>query len=127
VETYEGQWTHTSTVGSSKGPVFYNADIPKEEVTVKPVEEQGEWESRRLWQTVAKGIRSGDYDLAGRDKSRIENEQRQKRKDEQAEGKTWPSWHFEHVESDPDYQVLAALMNDRNLAPIEDAYVFKTQ
>ena len=45
---------------------------PKEEVTVKPVEEQGEWESRKLWAPVANGIREGDFEIASREKSRIE-------------------------------------------------------
>lgn len=46
--------------------------MPKQEVQVKPIEQQGEWESRRLWAATAQGIRSGDYDAASRDKSRIE-------------------------------------------------------
>jgi hypothetical protein len=61
-----------ATVGGPKGPVFLDTNIAKEEVTVKPVEEQDEWESRRLWVKVAKGIRTGDYDTAGKEKSRIE-------------------------------------------------------
>jgi len=39
---------------------------------VKPIEQQGEWESRRLWEKVAKGIRTGNYDAAAQDKTRIE-------------------------------------------------------
>lgn len=125
VQTFEGQWTGISTIGGSKGPVFYDADEPKEEITVKPVEEQGEWESRRLWANVANGIRSGDYETAGKDKSRIENEQRQLRKDEQAAGKTWPSWHFDHVDDDAEFQKLVSMMQDNSQPKSEDAYVFK--
>lgn len=72
VQTYEGQWTGVSNVGSSKGAVFLDTSSPKEEITVAPVAEQGEWESRKLWQQVASGIRNGNYDAAGKDKSRIE-------------------------------------------------------
>ncbi len=39
---------------------------------MKPIEQQGDWESRRLWEKVAKGIRSGNYDAAAQDKTRIE-------------------------------------------------------
>lgn len=39
---------------------------------MKPIEQQGNWESRRLWEKVAKGIRSGNYDAAAQDKTRIE-------------------------------------------------------
>jgi len=72
LQTYEGQWTGVSHIGGSKGPVFLDTSAPKEEVVVKPIAEQSEWESRRLWENVAKGIRSGNFDEASKDKSRIE-------------------------------------------------------
>ena len=51
---------------------FTDVQGPKEEVTVASVDEQDEWESRRLWQHVAKGIREGDFESASREKSKIE-------------------------------------------------------
>ena len=45
---------------------------PKEEVTVRPIEEQAKWESRTLWCKVAKGIQESDFEAASREKSRIE-------------------------------------------------------
>lgn len=72
LQTYEGQWTGTSHIGGSKGPLFLDTSAPKEEVQVAPVEQQGPWESRRLWEKVAKGIKGGQYDTAGAEKSRIE-------------------------------------------------------
>ena len=97
---------------------------PKEEVTVGPVEAMHDFESRKPWQHVARGIREGDYELASREKSKIEvciacdhwlvllwahpvlreflqNDQRQRRRDEQAAGTRWQLKHFEHIESDP--------------------------
>jgi hypothetical protein len=71
VRTYEGTWTGIGKVHKSE-EVFTDSTVPKTEVTVKPIEEQGEWESRKLWSKVANGIRTGDYDAASRDKSRIE-------------------------------------------------------
>ena len=84
----------------------------KEEVTVAPVEEMDEWESRRLWRYVAKGIREGDFEMASREKSKIENEQRQRRRDELAEGNKWEWRHFDRVESDPvcEFSFLAFLL-----------------
>ena len=52
--------------------MFLDTSAPKEEVTVKPIPEQTEWESRRLWEKVARGIRSGNYDEAAKEKTRIE-------------------------------------------------------
>lgn len=125
VQTYEGQWTGTSHIGGSKGPVFLDTSAPKEEVNVKPITEQGEWESRRLWQNVAKGIRTGNYDEASKDKTRIENEQRQRRKDEAAGGTSWQLTRFKYVEEDEDYQKLASLLHDKYTPAHEDAYVFQ--
>ncbi|KAK1926347.1 hypothetical protein DB88DRAFT_481513 [Papiliotrema laurentii] len=125
IQTYEGQWTGVSHIGGSKGPVFLDTSAPKEEVTVKPISEQGEWESRRLWEKVAKGIRSGQYDEASKDKTRIENEQRQRRRDEAAAESSWQLVRFEHVDSDPDYQKLADMLHDKLTPAHEDAYIFK--
>ena len=69
--SFEGQWNATSK-DSRTGAVFTNVTGPKEEVTARPVEEQGEWESRALWFKVAKGIRESDFETASKEKSRIE-------------------------------------------------------
>ncbi|WWC67438.1 uncharacterized protein I206_101346 [Kwoniella pini CBS 10737] len=127
VQNYEGVWTGKSHIGGSKGPLFLDTAGHKEEVTVKDVSEQTEWESRKLWVNVAKGIRTGNYDEAGKDKTKIENEQRQRRKDETANNTAWNHLHFTHVESDPDYQFLSALLHDKLTPPHEDAYVIKPE
>lgn len=107
-----GTWSGKSTVKSGsalpQNSTFWDAEsIPREELSVKPLEEQDAYESRNVWRNVAAGIRSGDYGAASRDKSRIENEQRQLRKDEAAAGKTHQLKHFTYVESDPEYAALA--------------------
>lgn len=99
--TFEGQWNTTSK-NSKTGEEFTNVKARAEEAMVVPVDKQDEWESRKLWQEVAKGIRTGDFNLASREKSRIENEQRQRRRDEAAKGEKWQLKHFVKVESDPE-------------------------
>ena len=69
--SYDGQWNTTSK-DTRTGVTFTDVTSPKEEVTVRPVEEQGEWESRAVWHKVAKGIREGDFEASSREKSRIE-------------------------------------------------------
>ena len=69
--TFEGLW-HTTSKDLRTGQTFTDVTGPKEEVTVAPVEVQGEWESRKLWQHVARGIREGDFEVASREKSKIE-------------------------------------------------------
>ncbi|KAF9445032.1 oxysterol binding protein [Macrolepiota fuliginosa MF-IS2] len=104
---------------------FYDADAAKQEASVLGGESdgsQGEFETRRLWALVAKGIREGDYELASREKSRIENEQRQRRKDEAAAERKWELKHFRHQESDPIYERLGRMAKFN--PPEEDFYEF---
>ncbi|KAF8263154.1 Oxysterol-binding protein [Lactarius quietus] len=120
--SYEGQWNTTSK-DTKTGALFTDVTGPKEEVTVRGVEEQGEWESRALWYKVAKGIREGDFDTAAREKGRIENEQRQRRRDEAAAGTTWQLKHFVHEDDDPLYERLGKQF--KASPPNEDVYVYQ--
>lgn len=54
-----------------------------------------------------------------------QNEQRQRRKDEAAAGTSWQLVHFNHVDSDSEYQKLSGLLHDKLTPSHEDAYVFK--
>lgn len=67
----EGTW-HTNSKDLHTGAVFHDVTTPKEEVTVAPIEEQSEWESRKLWFGVSKGIREGDFETAATFKGKIE-------------------------------------------------------
>jgi oxysterol-binding protein-related protein 9/10/11 len=122
--SFEGQWNTTSK-DTRTSVVFTDVNGPKEEVIVRPVEEQGEWESRALWCKVAKGIRESDFEIAAREKGRIEvhylspshffrlvadgirvlkkqqNEQRSRRRDEAEAGTSWQLKHFVHQDDDP--------------------------
>ena len=69
--TFEGTW-HQTSKDVRTGATFTDVTGPKEEVTVKEIEDQDDWESRRLWRWVAKGIREGDFDTASKEKSKIE-------------------------------------------------------
>jgi len=121
--TIEGQWTTTSK--DTHGVTFTDVTGPKETISTPTLEEMGEWESRKLWEKVAKGIREADFDAASREKSKIENEQRQRRKDELAAGTPWKLKYFEHVDKDQDYTELANLIDSTSVPSEEDGYVFR--
>lgn len=95
----------TDSLNSSSGApgtiTFTDVNPAKEEVTVAGVEKQGEWESRRLWKKVAKGIRESDFASASTEKTAIEEAQRAMRKAEREEGRSWELKHFDHLEADP--------------------------
>ncbi|KAG0700496.1 hypothetical protein DFH29DRAFT_619431 [Suillus ampliporus] len=117
----EGTW-HTTSKDMHSGAAFHDVTSPKEEITVAPIDEQSEWESRKLWFGVAKGIREGDFETAATFKGKIENEQRQRRRDESASGTTWELKHFKHIDNDPVYERLGRLFKAQ--PPTEDAYVY---
>ena len=101
-----GQWTKSFeiTEGSSKkGAVLetYDAEaIPPTPLTIAPIEEQDEMESRKAWSKVAAGIAVGDMDITGVEKTKIEVAQRELRQLEKSEGRSWNRRYFSLVESD---------------------------
>lgn len=101
--TIQGQWSGASTIyrGASKadGILFYDAQAKSpERLVVKPVEQQHDLESRKAWAPVAEAIKKGNYDLISREKSKIENAQRELRKKERDLGAKWPVRWFDQVD-----------------------------
>lgn len=123
--TVEGEWAGVSkykgkSVSGGSNELFWDASTQREEVSVEAVEQQGDMESRKVWKTVAHGIRSGDFETASKDKARIENAQRQKRKDEAAAGTPHQLERFVHLDNDQEYSQLAAMFKGQPAT--EDGY-----
>ncbi|SGZ04864.1 BQ5605_C032g11094 [Microbotryum silenes-dioicae] len=127
VYVIDGLWTGESHfIKGSKsriGELFLDTAPDRSPIEVKPISEQSEYESRRAWKEVADGIRKGDFDTASAAKSRIENSERQKRKDEAAAGKPFETRLFDVVEDDPDYHKLVAMT--KHEPQHEASYKFK--
>lgn len=75
--TIDGTWTGEShfikpSNGGKEGQLFLNAAGPTNPIEVRPVEQQGEFESRRAWKAVADGIRKGDFESASQAKAALE-------------------------------------------------------
>lgn len=71
----EGTWHQNSKFTTGGHGSFHDVSGPKEVVTAVGAEASGEMgpmETRKLWELVAKGIREGDFELASREKTRIE-------------------------------------------------------
>ncbi|KAI8891442.1 Oxysterol-binding protein [Backusella circina FSU 941] len=101
----EGQWTGKSTITKNKKtePFLDLTTLEKPVPGVKPIEEQGELESRRIWQKVSEALKSGDYAAASTEKSAIENHQRALRKEREASAETWVPKHFAAVKGEEIY------------------------
>ncbi|GAA5862049.1 hypothetical protein JCM3774_006152 [Rhodotorula dairenensis] len=129
--TISGTWVGESkfvkpSKDGKEGSLFLDAgeSVVRERISVKPIEAQNEYESRRAWKAVADGIRNGDYDAASVAKGTLENSERQKRKDEQAGAEAaFELRLFDHVENDPEYAQLAALLKFK--PETEDSWVLK--
>lgn len=74
---------------------------------IEDTAEQDPWESRRAWDGVISALRRGDMKGVADAKSKVENGQRQMRKEEAANGKTWKSRFFKTVQRDEVFDALA--------------------
>ncbi|CCH46869.1 Oxysterol-binding protein [Wickerhamomyces ciferrii] len=100
--TIQGQWSGKSTIykgssssNSKNSTEFYDAQAKNpEHLIVKPIENQGELESRKAWLKVSEAIKQSKFDLIHKEKSLIENEQRELRKKEQELGIKWETRWF---------------------------------
>ncbi|KAL3238170.1 OSBP family protein RNJ42_00503 [Nakaseomyces bracarensis] len=103
-----GQWSASSTIvknlpnGKQTDPILFHDTnrTPSEGLVVKPIEAQHDLESRKAWKDVAEAIRLGDYGLINKTKSKLENAQRELRKEEEQKGVSWQRRWFKEV----DYQ-----------------------
>ncbi|KAJ2795772.1 Oxysterol-binding protein 4 [Coemansia guatemalensis] len=87
----KGKWVADSYVVNQKTGeeqiLFDVSAQPAADIIIKPVDQQSELESRRVWHKVSEALASGNYDVASKEKTDIEENQRQLRK-ERAEANT---------------------------------------
>jgi len=69
-------------------------------------------ESRKAWSKVAEAIGKGDMDATQREKSIIENQQRDLRKKEKEDGQEWERKYFTRVTSDSTFDQLAKTVGE---------------
>ncbi|KAK7626717.1 hypothetical protein IWX48DRAFT_680407 [Phyllosticta citricarpa] len=118
VYSIDGQWTDQFTIrkGNCKSKDVidtYDAKANKTTpLSVAPVEQQGELESRRAWAKVAQAIARGDMDTTGREKSLIENQQRELRRKEREDGREWERRYFSKSEQWPVFEKLAKTVEE---------------
>ncbi|KAI0485143.1 Oxysterol-binding protein [Xylariaceae sp. FL0804] len=115
--TCSGQWNKAFEVHTG-GPKHTSsktlietwdpAQMLPHQLILLPLDKQHPLESRRAWANVAKGIQTGDMDLVGKEKAKIEQAQRAMRKQEQSKGVDWERRYFTaRTEPDPVLTTLA--------------------
>lgn len=103
--TINGQWSGkcyvakgSETPSSKTHDLFYDSSASEpNHLQVKPIDQQHHLESRKAWEPVAEAIKKADYDLINTEKSKIENEQRDMRKQEKESGGKWNTRWFDEV------------------------------
>lgn len=68
---------------------------------VRPLEDQEERESQRLWKKVAQAVKDRDHDVATDEKSLIEERQREEAAKRAADGLEWTPRLFRRVKGGP--------------------------
>jgi len=101
--TLQGQWDKEITIKAhdeKKADVLWNPEHapPKLPMNIRSLEDQDEWESRRLWSKVTVGLRKGDQEEATNEKCALEEAQRNAVKEREEEGIEYKAKLFEQDE-----------------------------
>ncbi|KIL95732.1 protein kes1 [Fusarium avenaceum] len=102
-----GVWSEGWKITDSKGKLVETYSIDAENLSaqmqIDPVEKQNPRESRRAWKDVISSLEQGNYRDASAAKHEVEECQRQKRRDEKAQGKTWEPSLFKSMPGDENH------------------------
>jgi oxysterol-binding protein-related protein 8 len=97
-----GKWTEEmwiKNIRSGERELLFNAEGAKHTpCQVRPLEEQEERESRRLWAKVTQAIIKRDQNTATEAKSAIEDRQREETRTRDADGVTWHPRFFKRID-----------------------------
>ncbi|XP_016313644.1 oxysterol-binding protein-related protein 10-like [Sinocyclocheilus anshuiensis] len=92
----QGEWNGTLefTYSSGETKVIDTSKLPVIKKKIRPLEKQGLYESRRLWQHVTAALKAGDIDAASENKHQLEEKQRREGKQRTASSTTWKPKYF---------------------------------
>ncbi|XP_017564667.1 oxysterol-binding protein-related protein 10 isoform X2 [Pygocentrus nattereri] len=92
----QGEWNGTLefTYSSGETKVIDTSKLPVIKKKIRPLEKQGQYESRRLWQHVTAALKSGDIDSATEHKHQLEERQRSEEKQRSATNTPWKPKYF---------------------------------
>ncbi|XP_053350815.1 oxysterol-binding protein-related protein 10 isoform X2 [Clarias gariepinus] len=92
----QGEWNGTLefTYSSGETKVIDTSRLPVIKKRIRPLEKQGQYESRRLWQHVTAALKAGDIDTATEHKHQLEERQRSEEKQRAATNTAWKPKYF---------------------------------
>lgn len=104
---WNGEFTISDVKASQELEKIDVMAIKSSKMDTSGLAEQDPWESRKAWGDVIAALRRGDMKGTTTAKSKIEEGQRQMRKDEEASGKQWKNIFFRRVDQDPVFERLS--------------------
>ncbi|XP_027005826.1 oxysterol-binding protein-related protein 10 isoform X3 [Tachysurus fulvidraco] len=92
----QGEWNGTLefTYSSGETKVIDTSKLPVIKKKIRPLEKQGQDESRRLWQHVTAALKAGDIDTATERKHQLEERQRSEEKQRASINTAWEPKYF---------------------------------
>ncbi|KPI44139.1 Protein kes1 [Cyphellophora attinorum] len=103
VWTISGNWDSSFTIKDKSGHVLEEVDVaamPTADLQLVPEEKMDPYETRQVWKDVRKALNKGDMQGTSSAKNIVEQGQRDMRKQEEQEGKTWQRLFFSDVGED---------------------------
>lgn len=110
--TVKGSWNGTFSIQSGSGQEIEHYDANSQRsipIVVADRSEQDPWESRRAWGGVIDALGTGDMKGTADAKTKVEEGQRQMRRDEEARGERWQTVFFQKQKVDPIFEKLSAV------------------
>ncbi|KAI4185513.1 MAG: hypothetical protein L6R41_004083 [Letrouitia leprolyta] len=98
---WSGEMVARSLVTGKKEVLFNATNARHTPPIVRPLEEQDERESQRLWHKTVLAIKEQNHEAATDEKTKIEDQQREEAAKRQAEGTTWHPKLFRKVQGGP--------------------------
>lgn len=95
-----GNWTtkcYIQNCGNDKEELFFDVETIRPKKLIAPLSAQKDNESRKVWDKVTKALDDGNYGLAAKEKTEIEETQRALRKERKENKETWKPMFFEFI------------------------------
>ncbi|KAK5945594.1 Oxysterol-binding protein OBPa [Knufia obscura] len=99
--TWTGEMFAKDLKTGKKIPLFDASHAKHTPPKARPLEEQGERESQKLWREVCKAVHVADHTVATEEKAKIEDRQRQEAHERQEQGIEWQPKLFRRVDARP--------------------------
>jgi len=108
--TVSGQWNYQIMIQEGDGGAEIEAidvrSLASTPMLVDSLEEQDDWESRKVWAGVIAALNEGDMQKTVDEKSKVEEAQRELRKMEESKGVKWEPLFFKSTTGDPVFERL---------------------